>query len=362
MTFAPDDDRERSAEVRLPRRQRGVRLRAHDPDPANVEIRQRTRKVAHRAEQQVLSRAGRGLHRGRAEGGLPLRWEKDAMGAGCLGAPEDRPQVLRVLKRIEDEHEGWLSTFNRSGEDFLEGCETTRLHHEGDALVSVEAGERCQGPALDLDDRDPERGGMENDPFKRLPPARSHQQADRGPPSRERLLDRTATGDQLFSWGELLRIRNSGTQERAAVAAERRQPVGPVGRSPIRAGTVRRVVPYREVAGGRSTERSSRGSRAPCLVRPWFARKRGPCAISVARERGPRPIFPTGCPAAAFRARDPRRTLAPRGRPALAARPFRTSLATSPRVRTSLEPEIATRVTRRACFGSASLTGVGPPS
>jgi hypothetical protein len=75
--------------------------------------------------------------------------------------------------------------------------------------VAVEAGDRCQGPALDLDDRDPERRRVEDEPLERLTPLRNDEQATSGPASDERLLDRATPGDELLVVGEQVRWRDA---------------------------------------------------------------------------------------------------------------------------------------------------------
>ena len=91
------------------------------------------------AEQQVLDGAGRGLDRGRRERRLATGREDDAVDAGRLGAAQQRAHVLRVLERVEDQHERRLAALRGPGEDVVERRELARLDDERDALVAVEA-------------------------------------------------------------------------------------------------------------------------------------------------------------------------------------------------------------------------------
>ena len=90
------------------------------------------------------------------------------MDAGRLRAAQQRADVLGVLERVEDEDERRLAPLDRPGEDVVEAGEPARLDDERDALVAVEAGERRQRAALDLDDRDPQGRGVEDEPLERL--------------------------------------------------------------------------------------------------------------------------------------------------------------------------------------------------
>jgi hypothetical protein len=76
------------------------------------------------------------------------------MDPGRLGAAQQRPDVLRVLERIEDEDERRLVALLRPGQDVAERGEHARFDDEGHALVAIEPGDRRQCPAFDLDDRD----------------------------------------------------------------------------------------------------------------------------------------------------------------------------------------------------------------
>src|SRR6185369_16475568 len=167
-----------------------------------VEVAQRACQVVDRREQQVLDRAGGGLDRGRRQRRLVAGREDDAVDARRLGAPEQRPDVLGILERIEDEHERGLRALDAAGEDFLDARPAARAGDEGDSLVTVEAGERGQRPAFELDDRDPQARRVENEALEGLAPLGDDEQPDRGPLRDERLLDGATAGDELLVGAE----------------------------------------------------------------------------------------------------------------------------------------------------------------
>ena len=120
------------------------------------------------------------------------------------------PTFCGSSSESSDEHERRLAALDRAGEDVVERRPAARLDDERDALVAVEAGERRQRAALDLDDRDPQARRVEHDLLERLPPLRHDQQPDRRPAGDERLLDRPAAGDELLVLAEQLRIGSDG--------------------------------------------------------------------------------------------------------------------------------------------------------
>ena len=247
-------------------------------------------QVVDRAEQQVLDGAGRGLDRGRAERRLAAGREDDAVDARRLGASQQRADVLGVLERIEDEDERRLAALGRPGEDVVERGEPARLDHERDPLVAVEPGQRGQRAALDLDDRDAQAGGMEDELLERVPALRDDEQAMGGPAGGEDLLDRAAAGDELLVGAEQVRRRQrrrrprpgrgirAGPAARTRTRAVARGPPGARsavaggtgGRSPGRAATVRWPRPRsrrrdgsrRTVAVGPDASNRSRGAPA----------------------------------------------------------------------------------------------------
>ena len=183
------------------------------------------------------------------------------MDAGALGAAKERPDVVRILERVEDEHERRLAALGGAGEDVVDGGEPTRLDDEGDALVTIEAGERRQRPAFDLDDRDPQARGVQDDLLERLPALRDDEQPAGRPPGDERLLDRPASGDEFLIGGQGVRWRQPGPAGRAhGTAGRSRHPgrAGTAGADPDGAGrpgrAVRRaIVGSRDAAGRRRT-------------------------------------------------------------------------------------------------------------
>jgi hypothetical protein len=70
--------------------------------------------------------------------------------------------------------------------------------------MTVEPGQGRERPALDLDDRDPQRRRVEHEALECQATLRRHQQPDRGPPGGECLLHRPSAGDQLLLGAERL--------------------------------------------------------------------------------------------------------------------------------------------------------------
>ena len=118
---------------------------------------------------------------------------------------------------------------------------------EPDALVAVEAGQRGQRPALELDDRDAQARGMEDQSLERLASLRHDEQAAGLAPRGERLLHGSPSGDQLLVLADEVRRRQRrGRLER------------PVGTRPWRHGPDR--------AGGRRG-RTARDARVHAVGR-----------------------------------------------------------------------------------------------
>ena len=85
------------------------------------------------------------------------------MHARCFRGPEQRAEVLRVLERVEDENERRFLSFDRPGKNVVEAGELATVGYQRDPLVAVEARQRGQRSALDLDNRDAQVRGMENE-------------------------------------------------------------------------------------------------------------------------------------------------------------------------------------------------------
>src|SRR5690348_4160613 len=83
-------------------------------------------------------------------------------------------------------------------EDCVDVCGRPRLGDERHALVTVKAGERCERPAFDLDNRDAQRRGMNRERVKRRAPLRYDQEPESVAARGERLLNRSAAGDELL--------------------------------------------------------------------------------------------------------------------------------------------------------------------
>ena len=94
----------------------------------------------------MLHGAGRGLDGGRADGRRATRREEHAVHAARLGAAQQRAHVLRVLERVEHQHERCFAALAGAGHHVVEGRPPARLHDERDALVAVETRQRRQVP------------------------------------------------------------------------------------------------------------------------------------------------------------------------------------------------------------------------
>ncbi len=195
--LAANDDRQGPAEVGFPIRQRRLRLGPHDPKTADVEVGEGRRQVVDRSDEEMLGRSGRCLHRGRAQRRLAPLGDDNTVDAGPLGAPEEGAKVLGVLEGVEDEDEGWLSPLDGPGEDLVETRRPPRSDDESDPLVAIETGDGRQDPTLDLDDRDPEADGMEDEILEGLPPVGNDEEAACSAAGDEGLPDRPPTGDDL---------------------------------------------------------------------------------------------------------------------------------------------------------------------
>ena len=132
------------------------------------------------------------------------------MHAGGLRASQQGADVLRILERVEHEDERRLATLDGAGEDVVETGVRPRLDDEGDALMAVEPGHRGQRPALDLHDRDPQRGRMENESLERLAALGYDEEATGRSPGDEGLLDGAPSGDELLVVAEQIRGCDTG--------------------------------------------------------------------------------------------------------------------------------------------------------
>ena len=181
------------------------------------------------------------------------------------------PDVLRVLERVEHEDERRLAAFGGPGEDVVEASRTARLDDERDALVAVEAGERRQRPALDLDDRDAQARGVEDELLERVAALRDDQQPDapvrraaKASSTGRRPATSSSSGPSRSGGGSGSAGRTGGRSGpgcQAAVAAGG-PPIGPASTGG-RSGR-------RSVADGRSRRgpRSGRPRRATAVGRP----------------------------------------------------------------------------------------------
>ena len=207
LSFAADDDGQRPAQVTLANGQGRIRLRSGDPQSVRVEVGQGSRQIVYRTEQEVLRGTGGRLDRRRRERCLASGREDDAVDARCLRASQQRTDVLRVLERIEDEHERRLSSLLRTRKDVVERGEPAWFDDESHALMSVKAGDRRQRPALDFDDGDAQAGRVQDELLQCASPLRDHQQSMCDPAGREDLLDRPSPSYEFLIGAERLGCR-----------------------------------------------------------------------------------------------------------------------------------------------------------
>ena len=87
------------------------------------------------------------------------------------------------------------------GQDALDVGHRTGAGDECHALVAVEAGQGRQRSALQLDHRNAQGRGVDDELIKRGASLRDDEQANRVAARGERLLDWAASGDQLLIFG-----------------------------------------------------------------------------------------------------------------------------------------------------------------
>jgi hypothetical protein len=247
--------------------------------------------------------------------------EEDTVDAGRLGRSKEGADVLGILERVEHEHEGRLAALHGPREDIVDARVDPWLDGEGDALVPVEARERRQGSAFDLDDRDPEAGRVQDEPLERLTALRDDEQPMGRSTCDEGLLDRAPAGDELLVVGQEVGRWDGGPE--ALIGAG---PIRPrsVLRRPARSGSARpeairaRTIesfsgPLVESFSGRPVEsfsgRRARGAR-PRRVSATVTRPGRAAAERRSRSR----LVPTSAAARAAVALLPRRTRSTFGR------------------------------------------------
>ena len=214
-----------------------------------MEVGQRPRQVVDRREAQVLDGAGGRLDRRGRQRRLVMRRKDRAMDARRLGRPQQRSDVLRVLERVEHEHERRLRPLARERQDVVGRGPRARAYHQRDALVAIEPGDRRQRPALDLDHGDPQARRVEHELLERMAALRDDEQAARLAAGHESLLDRAPAGDDLLVLGQRQREREGLGRPRRRPGAAVVPRVGPGGRRNAR-------------STGRSCGRSGRPGRA----------------------------------------------------------------------------------------------------
>ena len=176
-----------------------VRLGSCHPQATDPKVGQGPRQVVDGAEQEMLDGPGRRLDRRWAERRLSVGRKDDAVDASGFGAAKERAHVLGILQRVQDEDERRLGALDAASQDLVERGEPPRSDDEGNALVSIEAGDRRQRSTFHLDDRDPEARRVENEPFEGLAALGDDEQADGRATRHERLLDWPAPGDELLA-------------------------------------------------------------------------------------------------------------------------------------------------------------------
>src|SRR5215210_1915450 len=303
LPLAADDDRERAAEIGLASGQRRLGLRAGDAKPARVEVGERAREVVDRTEQEMLDRSGGCLDRGGRQRRLAVCRKQDPVDTSGLRAPQERPDVLRVLERVEREDEWGLAELQGAGDDLVDRRVAAGRNDDGDALVAVEPGHGRERAALDLDDGNPEVRGVEDDPLERFAALWDDKESLCVAACGERLLDGAAAGDELLVLGEEIGRRGrrpfrgrtqlagpplaavrAGTLGNAAVVGAPPRPRFAAGRAAVRA--IRSAV----IRGAPIDPRRATEVAAVAAARPVVAGKR-PIArrnrTSVARREWP---------------------------------------------------------------------------
>jgi hypothetical protein len=200
---------------------------------------------------------------------------------------------VRVLERVQDEDERGFPALGGAREDVIEAGEPPGLDHECDPLVAVEARERGERAALDLDNRDTQVRRVEDELLEGGTTLGHDQQPDRGTSCDERLLDGSPPGDELLLGAEGIR-RWEG---RLAIGRRRPERPGPtVRRSAGASVAIPAAIPISVSIIRRPTipgsSRSSRGATGPSRSAIHRARLPTRWATVVPRTGWPRrPVF-----------------------------------------------------------------------
>ena len=164
-----------------------------------MEVGQGTREIRDRDKDEVLDGAGRGLDRRCRDRCRATDREDDPVDAGRLGTAQEAAHVVRVLERVEGQDEGTLAAIEGAHDDLVQRAPPPRRDDESHTLMSVEAGQRGQRAAFDLDDGDPQGRRVQDQRIERRAPGRHDEEPARLASSRERLLDRAPAGHQLVA-------------------------------------------------------------------------------------------------------------------------------------------------------------------
>ena len=224
-----------------------------------MEIGQRFGQVVHRDEEEMLHRPRGGFDRRRGQGGLSMRRIDDTVNTGGLGGAQEGTEVLRVFERIEYQHEGRLMPFDRPGQDVVQAGELPSIRNEGYSLMAVEAGERGQRPAFDLDDRDSQIGGVQDQLLECLTALRNHQQPMGLAAGDECLLDGVPACHQFLVLIQQIAYRRL------------------IGRRPSPGGRCR---------GNLTSWPTDEPTRAASIVGPWHSAAARPRFVASAADPG----------------------------------------------------------------------------
>ena len=225
-----------------------------------------------------------------AERRLAAGREDHAVDAGRLGAAQQRPDVLGILERVEDEDERRLARA-RSPRARISSSDraAARPDDERDPLVAVEPGERGQRAALDLDDRDPQARRVEDEPLERLA-ALGHDEQPDGRPLARRTPPRRGGGRRRAPRRGRAGPGSGGGRRPEAGAGVRRGGAAAGGTAVRSLG--RRVRSSRPAGigrvgpGGRARVRAGRATAGAAAVALGPARS-GPAAVAADSGRSP---------------------------------------------------------------------------
>ena len=208
--------------------------------PRRVKVGQGAGEVLLGRHEKVLGRAGGSLDRRGLNGADRRVGYIDAMNADCFGAAQHRAEVLGILERVEHEHEWRLARAFAAARICSMSAGGRGLATSAMPWWPSKPASRSERAALQLHDRDAERGGVDDQLVERGAAFGDNQQTDGFAARRECLFDGATTGDQLLFLAEQRPCR-SGLSCAARRAVRKRPgevsgwPTGrPSGRGPSR--------------------------------------------------------------------------------------------------------------------------------